>query len=77
MIDNKIKSIMGQCFEVDSKAILDSSSQKTLVAWDSLAHMNLTIALEMEFNIELEPEEIAAMTSFAMVKKIINNKLGG
>lgn len=44
-----------------------ATSMKTTEAWDSLAHMELVISLEEHYQIMLEADQIAQMTSVAAV----------
>ncbi|MEI6681681.1 MAG: acyl carrier protein [Bacteroidota bacterium] len=55
--------------------IADDISQKNCEKWDSLRHLNLIIELESEFDISIEPEEIAEMKSFEDVFRILQRKL--
>jgi acyl carrier protein len=41
-----------------------SACQASMAAWDSVATVTLVAALEEEFGIQLEPEEIEKMNSF-------------
>lgn len=50
-------------------------SQKNCTEWDSVNHLNLILALEAEFGVAFEPEEIAAMRDISSVKKILAAKL--
>lgn len=50
-------------------------SQKNCAEWDSVNHLNLILALEAEFGVAFEPEEIAAMRDISSVKKILAAKL--
>lgn len=43
--------------------------------WDSMRHLNLIVALELEFGVEFEPEEIAEMKSFEIIKKFLEEKI--
>lgn len=43
--------------------------------WDSFSHLELVLALEEEFNIMLEPEEIAEMKTPKLVLETISNKV--
>ena len=64
---------MREVFEDETLDI--TCSQDNCDNWDSLHHINLISGLEEEFNIEIEPEEIADMKSFAKVNEIIEKKL--
>ena len=50
-------------------------SQKNCAAWDSVNHLNLILALEAEFGVAFEPEEIAAMQDLDAVKNLLAAKL--
>lgn len=43
-------------------------------AWDSLAHINLILAVEQEFGVVLSPEEAGKATSFLGMKALIESK---
>lgn len=46
-------------------------SQKNCDEWDSVNHLNLILALEAEFDVAFEPEEIAAMQDLETVKNLL------
>lgn len=50
-------------------------SQKTSSKWDSIGHLNLILALEAEFGVAFEPEEIAEMRTFEDVRKMLSEKM--
>ena len=62
----KIKEIMKRVFDLES--VSDDISQANCDKWDSLNHLNLVIELEEEFDISLEPEEIAEMRSLKEIE---------
>jgi acyl carrier protein len=67
LIKMKIISVIQKVFEIEQ--IDENTSQQDIEKWDSLGHLNLIVALEEEFDVLFEPEEIAEMTS---VQKIIS-----
>lgn len=70
-MDNRIKKIMSIVFEVPVEKIYDKSSPENIEAWDSLRHMNLVVALEEEFDIEFNDDEILLLVSFIDIKKLL------
>ena len=52
-----------------------NSTQDSLEKWNSLRHLYLASELETEFNVELDPEEIAEMKSVRQIVEIIKQKL--
>lgn len=75
LIQEKIAMVMAEVFEVSPETITESTNNKNIDNWDSLHQIRLTVALEDEFDIECEPEEIAVMTSFQSIATIVRAKL--
>ena len=71
-MEEKVLEILKSVFELDSVDI--SCSQENCEKWDSMGQLNLVVELESEFDVTLEPEEIAEMTSFEKVIQILKNK---
>ena len=67
---------MAAVFEVPGEAIHAESSPETIESWDSLKHMNLVVALEEEFSIVFEDDEIIQMLNFALITLIVKDKIG-
>jgi acyl carrier protein len=72
---DEVKAIMAKVFKLEVAAITNTASQQTLAAWDSLAHLNLIVALESEFDVSFEPEEIGVMTTLDKVEELLTTKL--
>lgn len=43
-------------------------------AWDSLAHINLILAVEQEFGVVLSPEEAGKAMSFGAMRALIESR---
>lgn len=68
-LENVFKTTLG----ID--AVPAGLSQKNCEAWDSVNHLNLILALEAEFGVAFEPEEIAAMQDLSTVESQIRTKI--
>jgi acyl carrier protein len=53
---------------IDGGSLDDSDSPDTLAEWDSVAHIQLLMAIEAEFAIEFDPAEIAELISVRMIR---------
>ena len=62
--------ILERIFQVDH--LPENPSQGNVEQWDSLRHLNLIIELEMEFDTEFEPEQIAQMKSLQEIEDILS-----
>jgi acyl carrier protein len=71
----KLPSLLAPILDLSLSDIVEDLSQDTCATWDSLATINLAIALEAEFDIALMPEEIANMKSIAAVQSILDRHL--
>jgi len=70
---DRILKVIKETFELNK--VDETVSQKNCEKWDSMNHLNLVIALEEEFDISFEPEEIAEMKNFDDIQKIIEQKV--
>ena len=59
---------------VPLEEINDSSSPDSIVAWESLSHINLVLALEAEFSVSLAPEDVMEMQSVGLIRTILDEK---
>lgn len=73
---DKIKNIMSVVLEVEFDMISDSDDAKSIDNWDSINHMNLIVALEEEFNVLFDDEEIVELTSVRNIYSLLTLKIG-
>lgn len=68
-MEEKVLAILKDVLELDS--IDKTCSQASCENWDSMAQLNIVVELESEFDVTLEPEDIANMKSYADIIKIL------
>lgn len=73
---NRIKEVVGAVIDVPVSQISDNTSMDDLENWDSLAQMNLVIALEEEFQIEIPDDEVGTMVSIPLIASLISEIVG-
>ena len=73
-MEERLKEIMAQVFDVPNESINNDSSPDTIENWDSVNHMNLVLALEQAFSISFEPDEIIEMMNFELILVIFKDK---
>jgi len=71
----RLRRIAADVLEVTPRQITESVSSETMETWDSVHHLNLVLALEQEFHLQFEPEEIDDMTSIPSVLVVLDRKL--
>lgn len=60
---------------VPATRLSPASSPATVESWDSVHHLNLVLALEEKFSLQLSPEEIEQMKTLGDTAKLIESKL--
>ena len=73
-MEQELKQIMSNVFEIEEDEITDESSMGNIENWDSLKHLNLIIAIEEHFGISITEDEMVEMTSFVDIKRILRDK---
>ena len=67
----KYKKVFTECFSVIDEALNDQFTYQCIPAWDSVGHMGLVAALEDEFGIMMETEDIIEFSSFTVGIEIL------
>lgn len=64
-----------KCFEqalgIPADQVTDTLAYNSIKQWDSVAHMALVAALETEFDIMMDTDDILAMSSVAVARLIL------
>jgi len=79
----KIQAVMATVFATDIKNInensspdnIENSSPDNIENWDSIRHLNLAVALEETFSIELTEEDIMELMNFKLIELKVIEKL--
>jgi len=67
--------ILDDIFKLNGLPIQDEWTSDDIANWDSLGHLNLIMALEKEFNITFEIDEMFAIESISDCVKMVTNKI--
>ena len=73
-MESRIKKVMSDLFNIGVESINNDSSPDNIENWDSLRHMSLIVALEEEFEVELNDEEIVNSMNYALILNILKSK---
>jgi acyl carrier protein len=75
-IFEQVRGVAADVFEVSAEQITADSSPEVLENWDSVQHLNLVLALEQQFGIQLEPEEMDRMKTIGAFAELVRSKSG-
>jgi len=67
-MEERIKKVMGDVLDVEQSSLNEDSSPDNIENWDSVRHMNLILALEDEFGVQFDEEQITQMLNFQLIK---------
>jgi acyl carrier protein len=76
MMKQSIAEVFAKSLGIPLEQVTDDLSYSDAVEWDSVAHMALIAAIEEEFDIMIDAEDVIDMSSFAMAKQIVAKYIG-
>jgi len=75
MNELELKRVIAAVLDVPPESIDETTSVDTVEEWTSLAQLNLILALEEEFGIEIPDEEAADLTSYPLIRLVVQEQL--
>ena len=72
----QVQLVAADIFGLTADSISLHSSADDIEAWDSMARLNLVLALEQNFDLQFLPEEIIQMLNIELIALLIEEKLG-
>lgn len=66
-IEETVKDLMVRVLRVDAALINHRASPETIGSWDSLHHMKLILALEEEFEITFNEDQLVQMNTLPRI----------
>jgi acyl carrier protein len=74
--EQAMRELMASVLRVPAQSITQDTSMDNVPTWDSLKHMNLVLALEEEFKVSIPDEDAANITSYALIKLVLDELMG-
>ena len=72
---DRVRQIAADVFGIPLAEITAASSPQNVSAWDSTLHLNLVLAIEEQFEVQLSPEEIEQMHTIGEVTSILGKRM--
>jgi len=70
----QIRELAADILGVDPGTLHDSAGPENIPNWDSVNHLNIVLAIEQAFGIELDPEDIEQMQSIGAMVAVVDRK---
>jgi acyl carrier protein len=77
IIDPRLREVFTAVLGVGAAHLSITDSAATLTNWDSLNHVTLMLALESEFGVQFNVDEIANLVSVAAIQCRLSGALNG
>lgn len=74
-LEERVLIIAARTFGVSRASVTAQSTPETIPSWDSLQQVHLVLALEEEFGIQFDVDEIAAMQALSMIVATVRERV--
>ena len=71
----RLNNVFIDVFDDENIKINDATTADDIDDWDSLEHINLIVAVEQEFGIKFNMNEVTTMKNVGDMVKIINSRI--
>lgn len=68
---SRLASVFREVFELDDDVDVETLEYRGIEQWDSVAHMQLVSAIEDEYDVMLDTDDVVAMSSFKEAQRIL------
>ena len=72
----KVRGIAADILQIDKTSLTPESSPQSIESWDSVQHLNLVLAIEEQFRLQFEPEEMDGMKNIGAIAALVARKSG-
>jgi len=66
-LGQRLREVMSAVFGIDPTVIAGDASSATIAEWDSVRHLQLMLALEEEFNVQFDAEELVSLRTVPLI----------
>jgi acyl carrier protein len=68
---DRLSRTIAQVLDVPPEVISDETSPTSVATWDSFNHLNLVLALEEEFRVNLSAEDALDMRNVGLIRTVL------
>ncbi len=72
---NKLSEILGEILEDDNLRLTEATQADQVPDWDSTNHVRFLVAIESEFGIRFETDEIGSLDNVGQLIDLVQKKL--
>jgi acyl carrier protein len=72
-VQDRVIKVISDVMNVPVSKLDENSSPMSVDKWESMKHINLVLALEEEFNIQFDDQQISALQDVKSIVSVIEN----
>jgi acyl carrier protein len=69
-----LRNLLADVLEVSPDEITPQTSMTTVETWDSFRHLQAVLAIEGEYNVQLDPQRVSELTSVELLQAELEKK---
>jgi len=75
-VRTRLNGVFRDVFDNEQLAVVDTTTANDVEGWDSLAHVNLIVAVEKAFGVSFTTKEISGLGNVGDFVRLIETKTG-
>lgn len=68
---DELRALLAEAFSVDPAELDDDAAPERISGWDSLTHLNMTVAIEERFGVSLTTDDILEMQNVGAIRRVL------
>jgi acyl carrier protein len=73
-VPSSLRDIFADTLEIAPEEVTPELDAETIDTWDSFRHLQLILAIEGEYGVQFDPQQIPELTTVARIQKILEEK---
>ncbi|MFF0820519.1 MULTISPECIES: acyl carrier protein [Micromonospora] len=71
-LSDRLRAVFVEALELGGEVDVENLKYREIEQWDSLGHMTLVAAIEEEFDVQLDTEQVIEMSSFKVALDMLS-----
>ena len=69
-----LREVVADVLEISPEEVRPDLSSASVETWDSFRHLQLMLAIESEFGVQFDPQQIPDLTTVARIEAVLEQK---
>lgn len=73
-VPQSLRDLVADTLEISPDEVTSETSTDTVDTWDSFRHLQLVLSVEGEFGVQLDPQQVPALTTVGKLQEALLQK---